>query len=321
MQRITHFGYIEEHLNTLATRINSAGKLNNLQLHSHSEDFYKYFCKEIYGWEVRNLNEDIQNVEAIDLVCINIPLVIQISATCTKEKIEGCLEKEKLKEYPKHTFKFISIAKDAGDLRKKTYRNPHGIKFDPKTDILDTTSILGYIKGLDIDSQKRIYRFIQKELGNEVDIVKLDSNLAIIVNILAKEDWKTSNEIVTNSYEIERKISFNFLENISPIISEFSTYYARLDRIYSEFDIQGVNKSSSVLNKIRDIYLRNITIKPDDKLFFLVIDELQKVVIESANYIQIPVDELELCINILVVDAFIRCKIFKNPNNYKYVNT
>ena len=33
----------------------------------------------------------------------------------------------------------------------------------------------------------------------------------------------------------------------------------------------------------------------------------------STNYDGIPFEELELCVNILVVDAFIKCKIFESP--------
>ncbi len=321
MNRTACFDYIEERLHLLALRINDAGKLNHLQLHSHSEDFYKYFCKELYGWDVKNLNEDLQNVEAIDLVCDDNSLVIQISATCTKEKVEACLEKGKITEYPKYTFKFISIAKNAHDLRKKTFKNPHNIIFNPVTDIIDTISILTFIKGRDISSLKKIYKFIKAELGNEVDIVKLDSNLATIVNILAKEDWDKTDGLVTNSFEIDHKISFNNLKDAGAVITDYGTYHSKLDKIYSEFDTQGVNKSNSVLNKIRTIYLREKSIKSDDELFFLVIDEVQNYVLESANFTRIPIDELEICINIIVVDAFIRCKIFENPKGYKYANT
>jgi hypothetical protein len=28
-----------------------------------------------------------------------------------------------------------------------------------------------------------------------------------------------------------------------------------------------------------------------------------------------------LCVNILVVDAFVRCKIFENPDSYNYAST
>ncbi len=36
-------------------------------------------------------------------------------------------------------------------------------------------------------------------------------------------------------------------------------------------------------------------------------------ILQSANAPMIPDEELDLCVAILVVDAFIRCKIFKNP--------
>ena len=42
-----------------------------------------------------------------------------------------------------------------------------------------------------------------------------------------------------------------------------------------------------------------------------VIDAVIEKTQNSMNYQPIPIDELELCVNILVVDAFIRCKIFK----------
>lgn len=43
MNRSQYFNYIEEKLNTLATRIESRGKLNILDFHLHSEDFYLHF--------------------------------------------------------------------------------------------------------------------------------------------------------------------------------------------------------------------------------------------------------------------------------------
>ena len=46
-----------------------------------------------------------------------------------------------------------------------------------------------------------------------------------------------------------------------------------------------------------------------------------KVISESSNYIKMPMEELQMCTDILVVDAFIRCKIFKNPEGYNHVIT
>lgn len=53
-------------------------------------------------------------------------------------------------------------------------------------------------------------------------------------------------------------------------------------------------------------------------MFLSIIDNLIDIIIKSRNYIEIPYDELEMCVSILVVDAFTRCKIFKNPEGYDY---
>lgn len=61
--------------------------------------------------------------------------------------------------------------------------------------------------------------------------------------------------------------------------------------------------------------------KGSDNVFLNVIENVKEKVIESANFIEIPIDELELCVKIIVVDSFIRCKIFENPLSYNYVTT
>lgn len=322
MNRSLYFNFIEEKLNFLALRIDSRGRLNILDFHGHSENFYQFLLNEVYGWSVTNENEIKQNVEAIDLIDHTNKFVIQVSATASKQKIESSLSKESIKNYMGYTFKFISIARDANVLRKDTFKNPHSIFFNPGEDIIDKNSILSNIRGLCITDLKRIFNFIKNELVPEFDTMKIESNLATVINILSKEDWDKKEAITTtNSYEIDRKISYNKLNSAKTIIDDYSVHYGRVDKIYTEFDSQGSNKSSSVLSTIRQEYLKTKKYLSDDNLFFEVISKVQNKVLKSSNYTYIPIDELELCINILVVDAFVRCKIFENPNNYNYVTT
>ena len=56
-------------------------------------------------------------------------------------------------------------------------------------------------------------------------------------------------------------------------------------------------------------------------MFFSIIDNLIELIMNSKNYVEIPYEELEMCVSILVVDTFIRCKIFKNPEGYNHVAT
>src|SRR5262249_17278146 len=144
-----------------------------------------------------------------------------------------------------------------GDLRKKTFKNPYGISFTPSLDILDRKSVLSKIKGFKIDDQRRIYDFIKNELATEIDFVKLESNLASVINILSKEDWNQSETMSElNSFEIERKISYSNLSSAKILINDYSIHYSRVDKIYAEFDSQGSNKSNSVLAAIRQEYIK-----------------------------------------------------------------
>ena len=322
MNRNEYYNYIDEKLHTLARRIITGGKLNMLSLHIHSENFYRHLFNLLYDYKLENLNQFLQNVEAIDLIDHTNKIVIQVSATNTKLKVESALKKGIVNKYSDYTFKFISIAKDASNLRKNTFINPHFISFNPFEDIYDVASILNKILISDIDKQKEIYRFIKKELGNEIDIVKLDSNLAILINILAKEKWDEVNKPdPLNKFEIDRKIVYNDLDTAKSFIEEYSLYYGKVNAKYSEFDSLGSNKSNSVLATFKREYLKLKKGENADRIFFSVTDAIKNKILESANYVQIPIDELELCIEILTVDAFIRCKIFENPKDYNYVTS
>ena len=324
MNRSVYFDDIEEKLNTLATRINSRGRLNILSLHNYSEYFYAFLLNELYGWSCKNENDFEQNVEAIDLIDHTNKYVIQVSATNTKRKVESSLDKDLIKQYSKYTFKFISIANDADDLRKKKFANPHNINFDPQNDIIDKHSILNFVLGLEIDAQRRIYDFIHKELGSEVDTVKLDSNLASIINTLAKETWDgTGNPDKFNPFEIDRKLDHNNLQKTKEIVREYSIYKTRIEGKYNESDSLGVNKSYSVLQLIGRYYIeesKKINKNNDaDTIFLNVCERVMERVKESGNFIKVEYDLLILCVDILVVDAFMRCKIFENPDGYNYV--
>jgi hypothetical protein len=322
MNRATYFSYIEEKLNILAVRVNSRGRLNILDLHGHAENFYRELLNELYGWSLANINTKSHNVESIDLIDDGNKIVIQISATNTKKKIEDSLSKYTISRYKNYTFKFVSIANNADNLRRDTFGNPHRIKFTPTDDIIDKNSILNEIDNLEIDRLKKIYELIKKELVAEPDIVKLESNLAAVINILSKENFDTPIEIEINSYEIDRKIEFNKLSYSKKIIYDLKLYIGIVDRIYKEFDSLGVNKSRSVLSTIRHEYIKTECEQlSDDKLFLEIIDKIIDKVKKSPNNRVDTEEELEQCVNILVVDAFIRCKIFNNPANYNYAST
>lgn len=316
MSRPHHIDFITRKLSALAKEIELCGKLNFLDRHLHAETFYAYFFNELFGWQLQNMNTIKPNAEAIDLIDHKNKIIVQVSATATKQKVESSLTKD-LSSYSGYTFKFISISKDAGALRGRSFANPHNLAFDPQKDIHDLASTLRHITGLHIDDLSRIATLIKKELVTAVDPVRLESNLAAIINILAKEDWNRDDPTLeTIPFNIDHKIDHNKLDAARDIIDDYSAHHNRVARIYADYDREGNNKSLSVLDAIKGYYVTHRASLSDDDLFFRIVECVAVRVQEGANFAPIPAEELELCVNILVVDAFIRCKIFRNPVGY-----
>ncbi len=323
MNRTMYFNYIEEKINLNAVRIESRGKLNILDFNQHSENFYNDLLNKLFGWNLINLNEIKQNVEAIDLVDLDSKIIVQVSATATKQKLDNSFSKEIYKDYRGFTFKFVSIAKDFEIKNYEIPNNIYDIKFNVDEDIIDKSRILKKVLNLEILQQKELYNFIKEELGNEIDTLKMDSNIATIINILASEnlaEFETRYEI--NDFEIDKKIEYNNLTDIKEIINDYKIYHSNVNEKYMIFDKNGVNKSLTILQTIRNKYFEACKeLNNECEIFLTVMNKVTEIILNSNNYVEIPYEELEFCVGIIVVDAFIRCKIFKNPEGYNYVIT
>ncbi|WP_255295722.1 SMEK domain-containing protein, partial [Bacillus pseudomycoides] len=199
------------------------GKLNILNLNIHAEFFYRDLCNLIYGLSLENANVEEQNIAAIDLIDKNKKILIQVSSTCTKQKIEGTLSKDKLLEYKEkgYTLKFLFFS-DAKNLKNKSFENKHKIKFNPQTDIIDKDTILNSILQCKVDKQREIYELIKEELGERPDSSKISTNLADLINLLSEENLSLTEERNNlHEYNIDHKISFNNLNKLRSIITQY----------------------------------------------------------------------------------------------------
>lgn len=314
MNRSIYFNLCEKKLTLLCYSVEVRGGLNILDYNIHCEDFYVHFFNLLFGFSLKNTNQVIHNFQGIDLIDEQGKIVLQVSSTATKEKVESALTKD-LSSYKGHQFKFISISKDATTLRKKTYSNPHDLMFKPETDIHDVKTILNTILHMDISRQKEIYHFLRNELEEDSNGAMFDTNIASIINTLSKENLQFSEGIDhPQAFNVDNKITFNNLNTAEFLIEDYKIHHHKVSRIYSEFDKIGKNVSTSVLASFRTSFIKFSKQHTGDELFFKIIDDAIGIIKNSANFTQIPLEELELCVSILAVDAFIRCKIFRDPN-------
>lgn len=316
MNRDRYYSAIEERLNLLSLRVARNSSLNLQNLNIHSENFYAQLFNLFYGYDFINLNNDRQNFESIDLVDNENEIFAQVSATSTKKKIESTLDNKKLEKYKDYRFIFIFISnKDAKRQRQQTYKNPYNISFNPQNDIYDVKRILSDIQTFDIDRLKAFYDFIKEELIPEIDKTRIDSDLVKIINILSKENLDEElYKAQVLPFEIEKKINFNNLSEVKENIQDYAVYSNKLNEKYTEFDKLGINKSRAILNSLRALYIKGQnTYSNPVELFYKIIDisvnKIQKELPDNS----ISLEELNLYVQIIVVDAFMKCKIFKNP--------
>lgn len=164
MNRSQYISFITDKLALLVTRIELQGSLNLLNDHIHAEIFYRDFFNLLFDWSLEKT--DNNNEPGIDLIDKKNRIVVSVSSTATREKIENSLAKTN-SSYKGYFFKFISISKDAHKLTSKDYSNPHNLIFSPAEDIFDTKILLKKISELEIDSLKEVYEFLKKELVDQ----------------------------------------------------------------------------------------------------------------------------------------------------------
>ncbi|WP_322906675.1 ABC-three component system protein [Paenibacillus sp. SGZ-1009] len=326
MNRQRYYNEISEKLETLSNRIKTNGKLNVLDLNIHAETFYRDLLNLTYGYQLESANTESATVEAIDLVDIQNKLLIQVSSTATRQKIEDTLSKEKISQYANKDYeiKFLFIADEVKNLRDKDYSNPYQISFVAKQDILDKSSLLTKINQLGIVPYSQVYDLFIKEFGIAPNPAMIPNNLVKIVKLLAEEDLDEggTSDINLNLYNIDEKIIYNELEDIKETtIKEYIPYYSILDRLYKEFEHEGKNKRVSVLRKITSFYEKELCKSDTNNLekFLNIVSKVEEYICSNNNLDDIEEDVIEMCVKIIVVDAFIRCKIFKNPEGYNHV--
>lgn len=320
MTRDIYISKIKTLLNVLKGEIKDSGKLNLLDINVHAEDFFRDLLNLVYGWQLKNMNQWNQNAAGGDLWYDDGKLVIQVSSTTKKDKIQSSIDKLSGEQFTGYRFKFLRIDGDVIKLRKESYNTHDDIVFNPSVDIIDISSLLKEIAHLGIDSLRMAYELCVREI-NPLDTPKVtETDLAIVVKALATNvrDWSKGRRPV--KYDVEKKIVFNHLEEHRRLINDYKLYIGKLTTVYDEFMDNGTDYSFIILQNLSDLYSRYMAQFESNALFDKIIDETRGLAVNSRSAEDIPVDRLNVCINVIVVDAFVRCRIFEDPEGYSYVD-
>lgn len=304
---------ITEKLTYVSTIIETRGSLNLLDSHIHAEAFFCALLNLVFNYSLKNANLFQQNIAGLDLVDTENKIVFQISSKNDSGKIQHSLDKLDSAKFQGYTFKYVCISKETSSLRKKGFSIPSGISFNPQEDLWDIASLIRVISNFQqIENIEKISHFLDDEVNVKGRI--RHQTITLIINQLAEKSNLDDVETQPLPFEIENKISFNNLHRWNDIIKDCAVYSAKVSEIYAIFDAEGCNKSNSVLFLLKKKYLALKNKFLGDELF----DEICANVYEDVDgdsYCgeNMSKEDLEFNISIILVDAFLRCKIFERP--------
>lgn len=237
MERKRNSDICLDYLISLNKKIEILGKLNLNDLSLHSENFFLIFFNLLFGLNLENANNLTANAEAIDLIDTKNKKIIQISATCTKQKVENTLNKSVLKEFSEQNYliQFVFIGHQNNRIKSYSFSNPYNVKFNRKEDIFLTEDILRKFNTLTIEDQRSILNFLELELSqvyslNENDLKReicseisqiLKKNYLIWSNFGPNSETAIKNPLSTTVSSIWNTRKKEIFDNNSKILDLF----------------------------------------------------------------------------------------------------
>lgn len=124
------------------------------------------------------------------------------------------------------------------------------------------------------------------------------------------------------AFDPDEKIEYNSLKRNRNLIEEYKVFFPKINAIYEELEAQGSFKKEKLLKNIKMVYTRvkgsfilerdnelEIIQKNADDIFEAVEEKISDMIDKSTSS-----EDTFFAVPIILVDAFLRCKILENPN-------
>ena len=149
---------------------------------------------------------------------------------------------------------------------------------------------------------------------------KHPSALNIVINYIGNKIIGGPIDEFANAPKIQNKILYNNIQAYKSIIEEYALYNSNLNKLYKEIEEQGSTKKEIILHNIRELYLKEKANKSieevkshADDIIENIKNNLWRIIESSENSLELPIEIIESSLLVILVDAFIRCKILEKP--------
>lgn len=154
------------------------------------------------------------------------------------------------------------------------------------------------------------------------------SSLALAINAITEMSFSEElplNNDITQSFKIQEKIEFNAITRNLPLLEEYKVFNSKIDALYDELENQGSFKKDKLLRIIKHTYTKAkgkyigaekdfmpiIRLNADN-----IIEDVESSLIDIADKnTPNPAEDISFAVSLIMVDAFMRCKILEEPRS------
>ncbi|UBX98669.1 ABC-three component system protein [Mycoplasmopsis synoviae] len=290
------------------------------------ENVVKDILNIIYDANYENLNKIKKNHKAIDLLEKNKKIMIQISVSCKKDKIQKSLqkfdEKKDLKDqFAGYEYIFFcgnKTSKQLSYLKKEKYKIPEFIKFIPEKNIWSFNDLCDNWNQIESKKARKVLNYLKENVWNpgEVEFEKLHSDLVAVSEELSQNNLqklKKKKFRKKQEFEIEEKINYNKLESLKQVFDKYKIYFSIYQKILDQFSENGKETAFNISQIINDKYLEiSKTEKQNEKIFEKIFSFFYEFIKNHSNKSWTQ-ERLEICLKIIITYYFIQCEIFERP--------
>lgn len=294
-------------------RVDSRGNLQNETL--YAEYVFRDVINLAYDWDLENANATDSRTAGFDLVDTNARILIQVTKNTQRTKIEHSFETLDSATYQGYRFKFLLLVPNRPKY-SKPFKPPQGIVFDQTQDIWDMAFLMERIRALPISKVQEIYECVDRHLESTLDIKSIPTCLGKVLRALVSG-------AMVSSKELERTVAFKIADKIS--VNRLGAYHGRIVRaakyshwvvqLYETYAAAGTCEGEAILFSLADDY-DMLAVRDEDSLtiFDGLVDVLMDRLAHDASLQDIAYEMKRFCVTIVLVDAFMRCRIFKGPD-------
>jgi len=203
---------------------------------------------------------------------------------------------------------------DSDDEYRRSYENLILLCENHHTETNDT-------KKYTVEVMKEMKRCHEAKFLNPTALQKHMSSLSTVINLMGDTIIESTFDGIAVAPDIEDKIHYNNVKLYRSLIDEYARYNGRLNQLYNEIEKQGSVKKAVILQSIRSFYLKekgNKSIKNIRENADAIIENIKNKMwktVEASRELphDLPYEVIEINILIILVDAFMRCKILEEP--------